>query len=278
MIAGRMPSLPNDPSINKCSLAVVGSILEWGARYVWGPGFINSNGVLPKETERVFALRGPTSFRIAKTSPFQAQQTVAPVYGDPGLLMSWFYQPHNQAKNYSLCLMPHYADTRASPLVSILSQWKGVHQLDIRGPLFEIMDEIVKCEFVLSSSLHGIIFADSFGIPNAHMNVSARVTGGSYKFDDYFAAMNRTRTTLELVNRTSVKMDEVKAIMKKSDQASNINLLPLWQNAPMHAQAYNRTREAHLQFAKEYAQKFTETLDKKPINLKSFFDQMSIQY
>lgn len=42
MIAGRMPSLPSDPSINKCSLSVVGSILEWGNRYVWGPRFIDS--------------------------------------------------------------------------------------------------------------------------------------------------------------------------------------------------------------------------------------------
>lgn len=144
-------------------------------------------------------------------------------------------------------------------------------------PLFHIMDEIVKCEFVLSSSLHGIIFADSFGIPNAHMNVSTRVMGGSYKFDDYVQAVNRTRTTLELVRRTDVRMDEIKAIMENSKQASTMTCCR-FGNAPMHAQAYNRTRQEHLQFAKEYAQKFTETLDKKPINLKSFFDQIGIQH
>ena len=68
-----------------------------------------------------------------------------------------------------------------------------------------------------------------------------------------FAAVNRTRSTLELTNRTSVDMDEIKSIMDKNRQPADINMLPLWKNAPMHAQAYNRSREEHLEFARNYA-------------------------
>jgi len=279
MVAGRKPSLPSDPRTNKCSLSVVGSILEWGIRYVWGPGFISSTKKLAKETEKVFALRGPNSYKMAKSSPYAASQSVSPVYGDPGLFMSWYYQPHNQTKSYSLCLIPHYSETRASPLVDILSQWEGVHQIDMKmDPIFHIMDDIVKCEFVLSSSLHGIIFADSYGIPNAHMNLTMRVTGGNYKFDDYFEAVNRTRATLKLINRTSVKMEEVKAIMDNNRRPAKINILPLWEAAPMHAIAYNRSRQEHLQFAHDYAKQFTDTLNNKPVSLSSFLDQMGIDH
>lgn len=278
MVAGRPANLPSDPEINKCSLAVVGSILEWGIRYVWGPGFIDSTKELNKETEKVFALRGPASYKIAKSSPHSATQSVSPVYGDPGLFMSWYYQPHNQTKSYSLCLMPHYSEPYESVLVDIKAKWNGVHQIDLKDPLFQIMDEIVKCEFVLSSSLHGMIFSDSYGIPNAHMNLTRRVMGGNFKFDDYFSAVSRTRTTLELINRTSVKMDEIKDIMDKNRQPAKINILPLWQNAPMHAQAYNRTRQEHLEFAQDYARKFSDTLDKRPNNLNGFLDAMNIQH
>ena len=125
MVAGRKPNLPSDVRTNKCSLAVVGSILEWGIRYVWGPGFIDSTKELARETEKVFALRGPNSYEMAKASLYADAQSVSPVYGDPGLLMSWYYQPHNQTKSYSLCLIPHYAETRASPLVDIVNRWKG---------------------------------------------------------------------------------------------------------------------------------------------------------
>lgn len=276
MVSGRIPNLPSDPKTNKCSLAVVGSILQWGIRYKWGPGFIEPTKNLQKDTEKVFALRGPESYNIAQSSPYAT--TVSKVYGDPGLLMSWYYQPHNQTKSYSLCLIPHYVETNAPALAGILSGWNGAHQLNIKDPLFHIMDEIVKCEFVLSSSLHGIIFSDSYGVPNAHMTLTNHVTGGNFKFDDYFGAVNRTRTTLELVNRTSVKTDEIKYIMDKSSQPAQINLLPLWQNAPMHAQAYNRSRQEHLQFAQEYAGKFADILAKKPANLSVFLDQMGIAH
>lgn len=281
MVSGRKANLPNPRHhVDRCSLAVVGSILEWGVRYVWGPGFISSDKTLAKETETVFALRGPQSYKMARETSTDASQAVSPIYGDPGLLMSWYYQPYNQTKSYSLCLIPHYSESRASQLVDIATKWKGtVHQIDIMMKnIFHIMDDIVKCEFVLSSSLHGIIFSDSYSIPNAHMNLTGRVTGGSYKFDDYFASVNRTRTTLELVDRTSVGMAEVEVVMAKSQQLSNINILPLWENAPMHAQAYNRSRQEHLDFARDYAKKFTDTLNNNPINLKAFLDQMGIEH
>ena len=276
MVSGRKANLPGDRSSNRCSLSVVGSILEWGIRYVWGPGFISSQKKLAVDTEKVFALRGPDSYKIAMSTKSSDAQTISHVYGDPGLFMSWYYQPHNQIKAHSLCLIPHYADSSSPVVRSIMANWNGSHLIDIRAPLFDIMDEIVKCEFVLSSSLHGIIFSDSYGIPNAHINLSSRVTGGDYKFNDYFRAMNRWRIPLGLVNRTSIDMTTVERFIK-TRQPPPKNILPLWENAPMHAEAYNRTRVEHLQFARDYAKTFTDTL-KTSKTSKDFLIRMGIDH
>jgi hypothetical protein len=40
---------------------------------------------------------------------------------------------------------------------------------------------------VISSSLHGLIVADSLGIPNVWLRLSPDVLGGDYKFKDYYS-------------------------------------------------------------------------------------------
>jgi hypothetical protein len=88
------------------------------------------------KTQVIFAERKQAiSTNPDKTDP--ARQ-ISKVYGDLGLLMSWFYQPHDQTKTHSLCLIPHYVDMR-SPFVRLIrQQWKGSHVIDIAGPLFAI--------------------------------------------------------------------------------------------------------------------------------------------
>ena len=49
----------------------------------------------------------------------------------------------------------------------------------------KILNEILECEFLISTALHGLIIADSFNIPNRYM----RVTESEHllKFDDYYS-------------------------------------------------------------------------------------------
>ena len=51
-----------------------------------------------------------------------------------------------------------------------------------------MLTQIAQCRCVLSSSLHGLIAADSFHIPNLHIVFSDRPLGDGYKFDDYYSA------------------------------------------------------------------------------------------
>ena len=59
-----------------------------------------------------------------------------------------------------------------------------------------MLEALLPCELVISSSLHGLIFAEAFGIPArwlaprdvAHLKHSSYVTEGWFKYVDYYAS------------------------------------------------------------------------------------------
>ena len=58
--------------------------------------------------------------------------------------------------------------------------------------------QIAECRFILSSSLHGLIIADSMGIPNLHVEFGDRLLGDGYKFDDYYSAYGLTHKPYDM--------------------------------------------------------------------------------
>ena len=189
LVAGRVAALP----ASACSIAIVGSILQWGIRFVWGPGFIDkqSSSVYRHRGQRYYAVRGPKSWaQLRKATSHATPPPLVPsIFGDAGSLAAWFYVPHDRTTRHELCFAPHYVDESIARRAS--ASWGGAMVLSMRRPLFELFDELVRCRFVFASSLHGLIFADSYGVPNAHMLLSSHVQGGSHKFEDYFASVGR---------------------------------------------------------------------------------------
>lgn len=55
----------------------------------------------------------------------------------------------------------------------------------------EFLKKVQECEFILTSSLHGLIIADSFGIPNIRLKITDKIIGGDYKFNDYYTAYGK---------------------------------------------------------------------------------------
>lgn len=63
----------------------------------------------------------------------------------------------------------------------------GSRLIDVFAPIDEILREVQACEFVISSSLHGLIVSDAFGIPNRRLIVSDLIKS-TRKFADYYSA------------------------------------------------------------------------------------------
>lgn len=159
----------------------IGSILG-GANEraeVWGSGFIREDEPLVGRPRAVHAVRGPLSRESLRKQGVECPE----VYGDPALLLPRFYNPV-VPKRYAVGIIPHYID-KGHPWLERCRRDPQVLVIDIEGGLQEFVRAVKSCEAILSSSLHGLICADAYGVPNAWVQFSEDVIGGDYKFRDY---------------------------------------------------------------------------------------------
>ena len=167
-------------------LIVVGSVLQHlrHGDLVWGGGCIDQNHIsgIP---QKVFAVRGPLTRHELLSKGIECP----PIYGDPALLMPYITDYKRKEPKYKYGLIPHYADENEIQVETLKE--KGVKIIDICGGLEKFIEDIMDVEFILSSSLHGLIAADAWGIPNARVIIKGTLYGGHFKFIDYCLSVNR---------------------------------------------------------------------------------------
>jgi len=155
---------------SESEIVVVGSIGEHLPKQysgiVAGIGLGKHNTKLDLSKANVLALRGPLTFLYSKTEQ-------NPVLADPGLLASEFVD--DVKKEHSVGTILHYGDKFNKP--------EG-YVIDVTQPIETVIKEAAKCEKIITSSLHGLILADSLNIPRKWIRYP-RVQGSGFKFYDY---------------------------------------------------------------------------------------------
>ncbi len=108
--------------------------------------------------------------------------------GDPALLLPLFF-PQQKKDLYDVGVILHYVDVESDCIKNIKISSKVIF-IDIRAAPDKIIEMVCSCSCILSSSLHGLIVADAYGIPNQRIILSDMIIGGDYKFDDYNSVFN----------------------------------------------------------------------------------------
>ena len=165
--------------------AVIGSILGHAdsQTVVWGSGL--QDPIPPKETPKeIFAVRGPLTAKTLRKNGIRCPDT----FGDPALLLPQFYRPTNGPK-FDLGVVAHRKDWD-SHLVQKFKHNKRVLLINMRRTGWGIIDDICSCKQIVSSSLHGLIIADAYGIPAGWIRVTNRIAGTLFKYHDYHASIN----------------------------------------------------------------------------------------
>lgn len=210
VMAGLFGTHCDNAAIEDADLVSVGSILnklinnkgvlkKSGKIHVVGSGLISPK---IKYSSMLKRLRTPKrvfhdKVVIHSVRGYLTQQALAaqgePEYpvGDPGLLLPAIYNPMVE-KRFKVGFIPHIS-TIDQPFWSNAHEGKsGFTTIDLRtDDIEEVVTQIKSCDVVISQSLHGLVIADAYGVPNYWFYDHPLHAGGKFKFYDYFSTVGR---------------------------------------------------------------------------------------
>jgi len=160
-------------------IALIGSIAEHlPDNYkgtIAGIGMINEKTTKDFSKANVIALRGKLS--LERTN---VKNEI--LLADPGLVaIDLIEKPQN--KKYKVGVVPHYIDQNIDIPQNAL-------KINVFDPIEKVLLEIASCESIISSSLHGLIVADSLGIPRMWKE-NKKIIGNGFKFYDYASSIDQ---------------------------------------------------------------------------------------
>lgn len=164
---------------------------------IWGAGIINDHESdrISGEPKKICAVRGPLTRDILIRRGYNCPD----IYGDPILLLPMFYTPKVKGEKHRIGLVPHFTDKNL-PIIQEINS-KDIHIIDVQnyGQWDDFVDQICSCRYIVSSSLHGLICAEAYGIPSIWVGFSDYIDGWEFKFLDYYMSINKPNTTMEMV-------------------------------------------------------------------------------
>lgn len=168
------------------------------------------------------AVRGPLSREIFLKLGHDCPE----VYGDPGILMPLIYQPQPILPKQDYCIIPQYVTEvevrRYIPEEKIISMNTDDYK--------SVIDRICSCQMVYSSSLHGIILAEAYGVPAVFFRGSCIPQAVDFKYMDWYASTGRYNVPMagSLVEAFATTPPELPDLQKMQLKLMEVFPYDLW--------------------------------------------------
>lgn len=207
----------------------IGSIIGFGLQdaTIWGSGLLRKENALRLVRSKldIRAVRGPkTREHLAKMG-----LNCPAIYGDPAILMPMIYSS-NLEKKYPCSIILHHSSEIRKNISELCNS--GLHYIEIKTINYKhFIDQLIQSDMIISSALHGIILAESYGIPTIYLKDNK--INQDFKFNDYYSGTGRSEykyaNTIEdaLKNRPVNELPNFDEMRKKL-----IDTFPydLWEN------------------------------------------------
>lgn len=170
-------------------ITFIGSVIQFltADAVVYGSGFlfeyVAEQFAKKKLKLDVRAVRGP----LTRAKLEEIGYSVPEIYGDPAILLPVFYSPLIAEHKKDFLVIPHWKTVdkyikMGYPVLSPLTDdWKN------------FINEIASARLIISSSLHGVIIAEAYGVPAILLDEVEK--GNLFKYEDYFLSTGRKEFT-----------------------------------------------------------------------------------
>lgn len=215
---------------NKENVLAIGSIIDWKCNknsIIWGSGIMYGDFTKHYTPKKVCALRG----KLSKAYLESFNVNCPDVFGDPALLLPLVYNPIIE-KKYEIGFIPHYVDYYLPHVRQYREDHPNSLFIDLKNydDWHQVINEILSCKIIFSSSLHGIIISDAYNVPNIYVLFSNKIAGGNIKYKDYYSGVNKEykepldfRSSIDLVNVDHLKNNYH---FEKYDATELLNVCP----------------------------------------------------
>lgn len=207
----------------------IGSILS--DRYinskteVWGTGVQDISKPLTNKPLKVHAVRGPITRKYLLDNNIDCPE----VYGDPALLLPEVYNPKIE-KKYKIGLIPHWQTKKLEKYDVLKNENVVLINFHNYKKWTDVIDLILSCKYIVSESLHGLIIAEAYNIPNLWIDIDLNHKY-DIKFHDFFLSLKKDRAnSFKLTPRT--KIIHLLAKISRYEKGENVDLKLLKQSCP----------------------------------------------
>lgn len=186
---------------DKGKLLGIGSILHQAKEkdIVWGSG-INGKYVDRKVEAKhlnILSVRGPLTQAYLKECGYNAPD----IFGDPAVLTPLFYTPKQHDHKKAVAYVPHFSELKN------LTMDQDIPVINPTKPYKEVIDDIFNTELILSSSLHGVILAEAYGIPAVLIRKNENEP--LFKYKDYYMGTGRDKVVFAKSIKEGLKTDPI---------------------------------------------------------------------
>ena len=201
--------------IHKENILGIGSIIEYKCNsnsIIWGSGALYGNPNFKVRPSKVLATRGPLTKHYIESFGVECPC----LFGDPALLLPLVYPVKERKILYEIGFIPHYSEKELPHIKIFRKKHPEYKFIDLQQyqNWNDIIDDILSCKSIVSSSLHGLIISDAYKIPNVYVSFSNSLAGGTFKFRDYFEGVNR-RYAPPLNFRNSINVNKIQNSVEK---------------------------------------------------------------
>lgn len=157
---------------------------------VWGSGLFSGNEEITKP-KNILSVRGLLTRKRILNSGYECPE----IYGDIGLILPYFYYPQlTKVHKLGIILEPSDKDI----FNQIYKDYgKDIVIIDILSPLHTVIESILKCQFIISSYLEGIIVSHAYNVKCMWIKVSNELEGGCFRFHDYYSTFAKNYEKIE---------------------------------------------------------------------------------